>query len=144
MARGTRVTLMAALAIFGMAATACGGGVKTTVNATLTDTAIEMDKSSVPAGEVTFVAENTGTEAHELVVLKTDLAADALPVAGGKVQEDAEGIEEIGEIEEFAAGGSETDSFGLEPGSYVLVCNVKGHYEDGMTTAFTVTEAPES
>src|SRR3990172_4118374 len=51
--------------------------------------------------------------------------------------------------ETFAPGGTETASFDLEPGNYVLICNVlheeesgevHRHYQLGMRTAFEVTE----
>jgi hypothetical protein len=98
--------------------------------------------------------QNDGPEhPHELVVIKTDLAPDALPTTPeGAVEEDGEGIEIIGEIEEFPPSPGETRSatFDLSPSSYVLVCNVTGeeggehggggevHYKMGMFAAFTV------
>jgi hypothetical protein len=128
--------------------TACGGGEETTVAVTLQEYAILPAQDSAPAGTVTFDAENTGPDrAHELVVIRTDLAPEALPTAeDGSVDEAGEGVEVIGEIEEFAAGSSETRAFELEAGSYVLVCNVVeeeggetlAHYTLGMRTGFTV------
>jgi hypothetical protein len=82
------------------------------------------------------------------VVIHTDLAPDALPTADdGSVDEAGEGIEVIGEIEEFAPGESQTGTFDLAAGSYVLICNVveeeegevEAHYHLGMHAAFTVT-----
>src|SRR2546430_2575671 len=49
-----------------------------TVNATLTDSKIVLDQSTVPSGKVTFNVRNTGTMVHEVVVLKTDVAADKI------------------------------------------------------------------
>ncbi|MER3453117.1 MAG: hypothetical protein C4344_05615 [Acidimicrobiia bacterium] len=62
-----------------------------------------------------------------------------MPVRNGKVEEDAPGLTVAGEIEEFAPGRTERGSFRLEAGSYVLICNIAGHYENGMRTAFRVT-----
>lgn len=105
---------------------------------------------SASAGEVTFNASNIGTEEHEFVVIKTELAEDQLPTAeDGSVSEDGTGIELIGEIEGIAAGDEQSASFDLEAGNYVLICNiveehtageVRVHYVEGMRTAFTVTE----
>ena len=128
---------------------ACGGGgAETTVAVTLQEYAILPAQASAPAGSVTFDAENTGPDlSHELVVIRTDLAPDALPTAeDGSVDETGEGVEVIGEIEEFAPGASETRTFDLEAGTYVLVCNVVdeeggetlAHYALGMRTGFTV------
>lgn len=115
-----------------------GGGGGNTVNVELKDMSLTPDVSSVGAGSVSFVADNTGPSEHEVVVLKTDLAPDALSVEGGKVDEGASGIELIGEIEEFAAGAQESVTFDLTAGAYVLICNIPGHYEAGMTAPLEV------
>ena len=84
---------------------------------------------------------------HEFVVFKTDLAATDLPTAeDGSVDEEGEGVELIGEIEEFDPGTSESAAFELEAGSYVFICNLveeeegelESHYQEGMRTGFTV------
>ncbi|HXF51668.1 MAG TPA: hypothetical protein VNM43_08310 [Dehalococcoidia bacterium] len=150
------VALTAAAAV----ASACGGGEEeggggaeaTTVSVTLGEWLVEPDPDSAPAGEITFTANNEGTIEHELVIIKTDLAPDALPTNDdGTVNEDAEGIEVIDEIEEFEPGGSESLTVTLEPGKYVLICNIgpsseeeaghmehEAHYKEGMHAAFTV------
>lgn len=118
----------------------------TTVVAVLGEYVIGLDTDEVPAGTVAFAADNQGADVHEIVVARTDLAADALPTAeDGTVDEDALGAGAvIGEIEAFAAGTECAGAFDLEPGSYVLFCNVvseggHAHYEEGMTTSLTVT-----
>ena len=94
------------------------------------------DKTSVPAGSVTFHLSNRGTIQHEMVVLKTDEPIDGLTVgADKKVSEDAS----VGEVGEINAGASGTVTIDLKPGKYVLVCNIALHYGLGMRTAFTVT-----
>ena len=146
---GSRVTVLGALGALALVSTACGGGGGVTVKASLSEWAITIDRDSVAAGEVTFEVENQGpADPHEFVVLKTDLAADALPTKPeGGVDEAGAGVEEIGEIEEFPVGESRSASFDLEAGSYVFICNlveeddgeVEDHYAEGMTVAFTVT-----
>lgn len=96
------------------------------------------DPDSVPAGPVTFTVENTGTEDHEMVVMKTDTAPDALQMRAA----DADKVEEEGmidELESFAEGLTKTITLDLDAGSYVLVCNVAKHYDRGMYSGFTVT-----
>ena len=123
----------------GAATTSSGdGAAATSVAVDLKDMAITPDTTSISAGSVTFDAHNSGPSVHELVVLKTDLAADALPEAEGRVDEEGTGVEMIGEIEEFASGLDESGTFDLTPGNYVLVCNIPGHYQSGMTIAVTV------
>jgi hypothetical protein len=118
----------------------------TQVSVSLKEWSVTPETSSVPAGEAYFLAANDGGEAHELVVIKTELAPEDLPVGDdGGVSEDE--VDMIGEIEPFAAGSQASAVFDLEPGSYALICNiveteesgkVESHYQEGMRTAFTV------
>jgi uncharacterized cupredoxin-like copper-binding protein len=146
----TRTALLVAAGILAVGAVACssddgdatatateaGSGEEVAVAAVLTEWAIEIDRDSAPAGEVVFNADNQGAIPHELVVVKSDLAEDALPVVDGKVDESQ--VDVIGEIEEFPAGETVSASLTLEAGNYVLICNVPAHYGQGMHTTFTV------
>ena len=143
-------TILTAGIVLALVAVGCGGDDEdsggatdgaegTTVAVDLSDFAIAPDTTSITAGSVTFDAHNSGPTEHELVVVKTDLAADALPTSDdGKVDEEGEGVEFIGEIEEFASGLDESGTFDLSAGNYVLFCNIPGHYASGMTIAVTV------
>jgi len=115
-----------------------------TVSVELKEGSVTPDKASISnAGKVTFKVKNTGTVAHEMVILKTDLPADALIVGEGKVKEEAVG-KVIGEIEEFPPNAEKEITLDLSAGRYVLFCNVvesgqtEGHYQKGMRAAFTV------
>jgi plastocyanin len=131
--------------VVGTVATACGGG-GTTVEVTLQEFAVVPSEASVGAGDVTFEATNNGPDdPHELVVIKTDLVLTELPTdENGAVDEAGAGIEVIGEIEEFAVGETQSDTFNLAAGNYVLICNIweeaeqESHYQNGMRTSFTV------
>lgn len=120
-----------------------GGGQATKVNVTLSEFIVSPEPPSAAAGDVTFVAKNEGKEKHELVVVKTDLAPDKLPTkADGSVDEEGAGITVVDEIEEFESGGTEELTVKLDPGKYVLLCNIveedESHYQKGMHAAFTV------
>jgi uncharacterized cupredoxin-like copper-binding protein len=117
-----------------------GGGGGTAVNVTETEFKIEMDQTSLPAGSVTFNVTNKGTIAHEFVVFKTDDAPDALPMASDdpEVNEDAADLQSMGEVEDVDPGASKSFTATLEPGKYVAICNVEGHYSSGMHVPFTV------
>ncbi|HUF59939.1 MAG TPA: hypothetical protein VMR89_10760 [Actinomycetota bacterium] len=138
------VLLMAGLGLAG-----CGGGEETTVAVTLQEFAVLPAQDTVPGGSVTFEATNEGPDdPHELVVIRTDLAPEALPTTpDGAVDEEGEGIEVIGEIEEFPVGETRSGTFDLEAGDYVLVCNIveeeggeiEAHYALGMRIGFVVT-----
>lgn len=94
--------------------------------------------TSTHAGTVTFAVRNTGSMLHEFVVLKTDTPAGKLPTgAGGTAKE----VGRIGAVPQIAPGSATQylTFTKLEPGSYVLLCNVPGHYSLGQYAAFTVT-----
>lgn len=126
-----------------MATTTAAGSGGNTVNIVVGDTkglngpmTMTVDKTSVPAGSVTFTASNTGTIVHEVIVLKTDTPVDQLKVGSDhRVSED----DSVGEISEFAANTSSSVTLDLKPGNYVLVCNIANHYEMGMRAALKVT-----
>jgi len=108
-----------------------------TVNATLTDMKIAVDRTSISAGAITFVVKNSGVVAHELVVIQTDVAQDKLAVnteEAGKMDETGN----VGETGDVIAGASNTFTVTLPAGHYVLMCNEIGHYGMGMHMAFTV------
>jgi uncharacterized cupredoxin-like copper-binding protein len=113
---------------------ASGGG----VGAALSDFKIELDESTAPAGKVTFDIENNGPSTHEFVVFKTDLAADALPTKDGDVDEEGEGVEAIDEVEDIEADSTKTLDVDLDAGKYVVICNLPGHYKQGMYDTLTV------
>lgn len=121
-------------------------GEATTVEVKLTEYIVSPKPEAVPAGSVTFNASNIGGEEHQLYVIRTDLAPDALPAADdGSVDEAGEGIEVLDEIEELAAQTEASLTIDLSAGNYVLICNIvtaegTSHYQEGMYTSFEVTE----
>ncbi len=134
-----RFALLSVAAVFLLAAPACGGGgEEADVTATLDEFSVALDVDSVEAGEATFAIENVGEQIHELVIFKTDLAEDALPMVGDEVDEEGEGLTLIDEVEDLEPGGAADLTMTLDAGSYVALCNVTGHYADGMHTSFTV------
>ncbi len=108
-----------------------------TVKANLNDMTIQVDKTSIAAGPVTFVVKNTGAVVHELVVLKTDVAQDKIP-AGTETVGKMDETGNLGETGEIEAGASKTFTVALAAGHYVLICNEVGHYASGMHMTFTV------
>ena len=112
---------------------------QTVVKATLSDDMrLTLDRYTIPAGNVLFLVTNSGGVTHELVVLKTDLAADKLvanPDVAGKVEEEVH----MGETGDIAGGRFNGLSLQLGAGNYVIICNEIGHYMSGMRVAFTVT-----
>ena len=103
--------------------------------------------ATVPAGQVTLVAQNIGWRTHELVVLP--LAAGAVvgqrvPGADGKVDETGSLGEASNSCGAGAGDGITSGAIGwttltLPAGHYELVCNLANHYADGMYQELTVT-----
>ena len=92
------------------------------------------------AGDLTFDVTNDAEQTHEFVIFKTDLAEDALPTDDdGDVDEAGEGVELVDEIEDIEAGATESLTVTLDAGSYVFICNLPGHYGQGMHTSFTAS-----
>jgi hypothetical protein len=124
------------------------GSSDATIAVELKEWSVLPARADVPAGTVTFDANNTGAEAHELVVVRADDPA-ALPLAAdGTVDEDKlpEGAF-VGEIEPFPAKQHCTGTFQLAAGRYALFCNIleteadgtkENHYANGMRTRFEV------
>jgi len=104
---------------------------------------LDRGSSNSPAktGKVTFQVENNGLLNHNFIVVKTDLAADSLDVNSFEAKVNEQTIGEIlGRIVEENLGPGDTTSLSLnmEPGKYVIFCNVAAHYQSGMYSQFYV------
>lgn len=109
---------------------------------------VKLDKSSVVAGTTTFKIDNVGTTHHELAIYRTDIAAGELPIddedkavldAAGEAGEAVYATPVRGDPDHRIRDGRGVDyTLDLEPGAYVLLCNLAGHYKAGQYTAFMV------
>ncbi|MEO7666981.1 MAG: plastocyanin/azurin family copper-binding protein [Dehalococcoidia bacterium] len=145
------------LATIALVASACGGAAATPVEtiapiATPPPTAaadVNIDlaewkvtaPSTLTAGQVNLVMKNSGTGEHELLVFKSDLALSAYPKdASGDIVEDGPGVDLVSDGENIAPGGTQTRALDLsQPGTYLFVCNIPGHFKSGMYQVVTVT-----
>ena len=109
---------------------AAPAGVRT-IHVKLGEMWVKPDYTSVDAGKVTFAATNTGQVEHELMIERMPLKMDG---PGRPNEEAAQGM-----IEDMAPGDSGKMTVTLAPGSYVLFCNVTGHYAAGQHIRFNVT-----
>lgn len=122
----------------------------TVIPTDLREWAIIPETDSVGAGSIGFATENTGAESHEMVVARAE-SIESLPTAeDGAVDEAAfSGDQElIGEVEAYPSGDACDGTFEMDPGDYVLFCNIveeepdgriESHFAEGMATTFTVT-----
>ena len=151
MSRWMKRAALSMTALLGLAAVAaCGGGggepssagqaaapaAEGKIEVTLTEWSMKPSAAAVKAGNVSFTVTNKGATPHELAVVKTDLAADKLPVVGAAVDEKALTI--LGRTANLDAGKSETKAFELQPGKYILLCNLPAHYGQGLRAPVTV------
>jgi hypothetical protein len=97
--------------------------------------------TSMLAGQVNFSITNIGTIQHELLVFKSDLAPAAYPVdKKGDIVEDGPGITLVSDGDNLDPGTTQTRTVDLtQPGTYLFVCNIPGHFKAGMFSEVTVT-----
>jgi uncharacterized cupredoxin-like copper-binding protein len=100
----------------------------------------------VAAGKVTFTAKNIGTMKHEMVVVRVQPGAKLPTKADGSIDEEAiPETDKMGEVGTIKPKKSGKLTKTLDPGSYVLFCNLVNtqsgttfvHYERGMHATFT-------
>jgi uncharacterized cupredoxin-like copper-binding protein len=126
-----RIALATAVVSLVPAAAALAGG---TDKVTLDEFSVKASPKTITAGKVKFSVKNSGSDEHELVILKTKTAASKLKVSGGRAKTSGE----VAEIEDIAGGKTKSKTVTLKKGHYVLICNLPGHYQQGMRTDLTV------
>jgi uncharacterized cupredoxin-like copper-binding protein len=109
------------------------------VSVTEKDFGIGESTAQAAAGEVTFSIHNDGPSLHEFVVIQTDLNDGDLPLVKDGSEVDEDKLNGVGEQEDIQPNTDATLSLDLEPGHYVFICNIPGHYKKGMHSSFTVT-----
>ena len=100
---------------------------------------VNVDAAKAKAGDVSFTIENRGTIQHEFLVVKTTYEHGKIPLgANNRFDEEDKGLTVVDEIPEWAPGTTGTLKVKLDPGKYELLCNIEGHYKNGMHAAFEV------
>jgi hypothetical protein len=142
--RGMRTTLIVVTVVMVVAVGAIviglltndsgGGAPKGDIQAVTVDFAIHMPHT-LATGHHTVGLTNNGKEGHEIVIFRTTLPADNLPLnSDGDVNEESPQLASVGDSGDALPPG-QTKSFtttDLQPGHYVAVCNLPGHYKQGM------------
>jgi uncharacterized cupredoxin-like copper-binding protein len=126
-------------------AVACGGGSKDVFDdpPDATKLAVRLSEYKIETkGDLTdavtkLSVQNTGTVVHDIKLVRTDLAPDALPKSGADVDEGK--LDILAKKTDMKRRDKAELDVKLQPGSYVLFCNVSGHYQLGMHTGFKVT-----
>ena len=96
--------------------------------------------TTLRAGNYVFVDRNQGPSAHELVMWKTNDADNRLPVGSDhRVNEESSALDNVLDSgSSLQAGETRLLTVSLDPGHYVLVCNLPGHFMAGMHVDITV------
>ena len=105
---------------------------------------VNISAQSAEAGEVIFAMANYGSIQHEFLVTKTSYEPGKIPIgSNNRFDEEDKGLTVVDEIPEWAVNESKVLKVNLEAGTYELLCNIEGHYANGMHTSFTVLPAEE-
>jgi uncharacterized cupredoxin-like copper-binding protein len=100
---------------------------------------IKASTSKVGAGKVTFsVANQSSGLVHELIVAAVRDTSTPLSYVDADFRVDEDSVRVLGEVPELDPGKSGELTLALDPGTYVLFCNMPGHYKAGMWATITV------
>lgn len=102
---------------------------------------LSLDQPTVKAGDVVFAVHNDAvSEAHEMVLVRLKAANEEVSVVAAKHRVDEKVLKSLGEVSDLKPGADGTLKAKLKAGTYLLLCNIKGHYEAGMHAKLTVTK----
>jgi uncharacterized cupredoxin-like copper-binding protein len=101
---------------------------------------ITVDSQEIPAGEVTFSVTNDSQEFyHSMVISLIEDTSKELPYLIDQMMVDEAALGSTARVKELKAHASGSVTVDMKPGTYILYCNVAGHYAMGMWTVVTVT-----
>jgi uncharacterized cupredoxin-like copper-binding protein len=101
---------------------------------------IRVDRQVIKARKAEFDITNWSRSlVHEVLIVPVDSPDAPLPYdyGAGQVVEDQDDV--LADSSELKPSESKTLEVDLSPGSYLLLCNVPGHYASGMVVPLTVT-----
>ena len=101
---------------------------------------IRIDRQVIKAQKAEIDITNWSRSiVHEVLIVPVDSADAPLPYDYGAGQVVEDQIHVLADSSELKPNESKTLEVDLPPGSYLLVCNVPGHYASGMFVPLTVT-----
>lgn len=101
---------------------------------------IKLEPATAKAGPVTFEVHNdAASEEHEMVVVKLKSADQAIPFNKKKDRVDEKKLKSMGEVSDLKPGADGKLTVDLKAGTYLLLCNIKGHYSAGMHATLVVS-----
>ncbi len=95
--------------------------------------------STIKSGKTALTITNVGVAPHELLVFKSNRDPSAYPTdAAGDIKEEGAGVSLVSDGDNIDPGGSQARTVTLAPGKYLFVCNIPGHFKQGMFAVVTV------
>jgi len=102
---------------------------------------IRVDQPTVKAGPVEFDVTNwSGSVLHEMLIVSVDNPNAPLPYDYTQARVPEDQVKVMGEVSDLKPSATKALNITLPAGSYLLICNVPGHYAAGMVTPFTVSQ----
>jgi uncharacterized cupredoxin-like copper-binding protein len=102
--------------------------------------AVRINQPSVKAGAVRFDVTNWSRGMlHEMLVVAVDNPRAPLPYDYSQAKMAEDQVKVLGDTGDLQPGASYMLDVTLTPGSYLMICNVPGHYAAGMVSPLTVT-----
>ena len=120
---------------------ACSSG-SSAIAVKLSEFRVSASSTIITHGHQKLHISNSGTIPHELLVFRPAAGTDPtkLPVSSdGDINEDGPGAKKISDGDNIDPGKDQSRTVDFStPGTYVLVCNIAGHYKQGMAEVVTV------
>ena len=134
-----RIAMLALVA--GLVASSCAQAPETLpsdvqLTVDMKEYSITLNTPTLKAGVVKIGIRNVGTMVHDFDLFKTDLPLDKLPVDNASAQVKLDGL--VRQMQNISPNRVTTIEANLAAGSYVIICNVAGHYQLGMRAALKV------
>ena len=106
---------------------------------------IVISANAHTAGDVTFHLDNRGTVPHEFLVVATDksgtMLLDSVDATTNRIDEET--LDVVDEQPEYEPGTTATLTVTLPKGHYVVMCNIEGHYKNGMFADLIITDSAD-
>jgi uncharacterized cupredoxin-like copper-binding protein len=102
---------------------------------------IDISPKTVEAGHVTFNVTNASKDTiHEMILAPLTSSSEKLPYIANENRVDEEKAGHLGEVSELDPGASGELGVTLKPGTYLVYCNIPGHFVAGMWATLKVTK----
>lgn len=132
----TRIVLIVLTMLLAACAPAASGATPNSV--TLNDVAIELEATEVLSGRISLEIRNEGDLTHEVEVFSGATLGEIPPVKRSVA--DTSGLTLVDEVENILADSNASLVIDLEPGTYLVICNLPEHFQRGMWAFLTVDE----